>query len=301
MISRGRFLALVLSVAVAAEAMPDDSALRGELAAANALLHAGKHPEARAAFAKILADAPDNPEANGNAALYACDDGDWEKALRCAGRAIAADPNNARHQYCWGAANGIAALKAGIFSRLGHAKKCLAAYERAAELEPANLQYHWALLNYYQQAPGIAGGDSAKAYGQAAEIGKIDAEAGRQACTQLYLGEKKYDLAFRTYDEALRAAPDDYAALYNFGRLTLTTGRRLDDGFAAFRHCLELTPPTAPDTPSHANIHWRLGNLWEKQSQPERARMEYLAALKEKPDFTPAKQALEKLGGRKTE
>ena len=77
-------------------------------------------------------------------------------------------------------------------------------------------------------------------------------------------------------------------------------GQRLDDGLAAFRRCLELPSPHSKDAPSVANLHWRLGLVWEKKNQPEQARAEYLAALKEQPDFRQARQALEKLGERKT-
>jgi len=289
-----------LATVVAARAATADPATPAEVTAAKALLDAGKYAESRAAFAKILAHAPEHPDANYHAGLFACDDGEWEKALDLEGKALASDLNDARYQYGWGAANGIAALKGGLFSKFGYAKKCLAGYQRAAELDPANAKYHWALLNYYQQAPGFVGGGMELAYGQAAALGKIDPELGRLGFMQLYVAEKKYDLAFRQYDEALRASPDNYFALYNFGRLTLMAGQRLDDGMAAFRRCLELPSPPSKDAPSPASLHWRLGLVWEKKNQPEQARTEFLAALKEQPDFRPAQQALDKLGGGKT-
>ena len=278
----------------------DDPDLRQEVAAANALVAAQRGAEARAAWGRILARHPDNPDADCSLGLYACDDGEWEKALAYEGKALAADPNNARYQYGWGAANGVSALKAGIFSKMGYAKKCLAAYRRASELAPENLQYHWALLSFYQQAPGFAGGDLELAYVQAADIAKIDTEAGREAFGQLYVKEKKYDLAFRQYDEAIRAAPNDYAALYNFGRLTLNTSLRLDEGLAAFRRCLEPNAPQAKNAATRANVHWRLGSVLERQNRAEEARREYLAALQEQPNYRQAKQALEKLGPPKT-
>ena len=294
-------LALAASCAIS-RAGPIDPVTQAEVTAANVLPAARKSAEAQAAFEKILAHAPDNADANCSLALIACDSGDdgaWEKALRYADQAVTSDPNNARYQYVWGAANGLAALKAGLFSKLGHARKCLAAYERAAELEPRTIQYRWALLNWYQQAPGFVGGDRAKAYAQATALKEIEPEQGRQAFTQLYVDEKKYDQAFRLYAEALHESPDNYATLYNFGRLTLQIGRRLDEGAAAFQRCLELAPPQGNDPPSHADVHWRLGNIWEKKNQLEQARMEYLVALKAAPDFRPALQSLEKLSGNK--
>ena len=286
---------LVWVTHVGATTVADSGPIQSDLAAANALLEARKIPEARAAFEKILADSPGNPGANSSIALLACDDGNWEKALRHASTAIATEPNHARHQYVWGAANGIAALKGGVFAKLGHAKKCLAAYKRAVELEPESIQYRWALLNYFQQAPSFAGGDKALAYAQAEEIKKLDPERGRQALVQVYVSEKKYDLAFGEYDELLRVSPDDYDVLYQFGRLTLMSGQRLNEGMAAFRHCLTLPPPNQNEALMRADLHWRLGNVWEAKNQPDHAREEYNMSLKEDPAFRPALRALEKL------
>lgn len=288
-------LSLVWFARAGAATVADPTPLQAELAAANALLQERKIPEARAAFEKILAASPNNPSAHSSIALLACEDGDWEKALRHASKAIGTEPNHAHHQYVWGAANGIAALKSGVFAKLGHAKKCLAAYKRAVELEPESIQYRWALLNYYQQAPGVAGGDKALAYAQAEEIKKLDPERGRQALVQVYMSDKKYELAFAEYDELLRRNPDDHGVLYQFGRLTLMSGQRLDEGMAAFRHCLTLPPPNQNAALMRADLHWRLGNVWEAKNQLDDARKEYNASLKENPAFRPALRALEKL------
>jgi tetratricopeptide (TPR) repeat protein len=293
------FIAGLALTIVALRPLPAaEHATTAELAAANALRDAGKYAEARVAFEKILAHVPDDPEANYSVGLFACDAGDWEKALRCEGKAVTSDPNSARYQYGWGSANGIAAMKAGIFSKLGHAKKCLAAYVRAVELEPHNLQYRRAAMSYYQQAPGFAGGDIEKAYAQAAAIKAFDPEHGRQAFADLYLGEKKIDLAFHEFDEALRQDPNDYPALYQIGRLAGITGVRQDDGIAALKHCLELTPPARADMPKHDNVQWRLGILWEKKGDPVQARAAYVAALAINPDFRRAKDALAQLDAR---
>ncbi len=117
---------------------------------------------------------------------------------------------------------------------------------------------------------------------------------------QLYLSEKKPDLAFLQYDEALRQTPEDYLTLHSFGRLTLITDQRLDEGLAAFRRLLELTPPEGNGLPSRANIHWHLGKVWEKKKQPDKAREAYVAALEKDPAFQPATEALAKLTARKS-
>lgn len=290
-------LALLFSLSM--EAAAGGREVTDQLAAANALLQSSKVPEAQVAFEQVLVSAPGNGEASCALALIACNTGDWEKALLLAEKAVATDATNARYQYVWGAANGLAAMKGGMLSKMGHAKKCLAAYRRASELEPDNAQYRWALLNYYQQAPGFAGGDMELAYVQAAAIKKQNPEAGARAFVQLYLAQKKYDLAFRVYDEALRANPDDLSSLYGLGRVALMSNQRLDDGLSAFRRCLSLPAPAGAEARNRADLHWRIGTVLEAKRQPQEAMAEYSAALRDLPGFPPATKALEKLGGPK--
>lgn len=267
-----------------------------EVVAAQALQDAHKLDESRAAWERIAARWPRNVAANCALTIIALNQGKWERALELAERAVTAEPQNARCQYAWGAANGLAALKSGVFSKLGHARKCLASYRRAAELEPTNPLYHWTLLNYYQQAPGFAGGSMELAFAQAAELTKLDPAAGRRARVQLLLGQKKYAEAFQEFDGVWREESADGSVHYDFGRLTLMSGQRLDDGLVAFRRCLALVPPGDSAPHARADLHWRIGSVCEKKGDPAKAREEYLAALQEQPDFGPAKQALEKLG-----
>ena len=287
---------LLLLLAAAARGRAADANVAAELAKADALRDAQRAAEAKAAYAKILQESPDNPDANCSYGLYASDEGDWKTALKCEGKALAADPDNARYQYGWGVANGIAALKGVVFTKVTHAQRCLAAFQRAAHLAPGNLQYRWSLMLYYEQAPGFLGGSMDLAYAEATAIRKLNAASGGEAFAQLYIRDKKYDLAFHEYDEALRAAPDNYSVLYNFARLTQQSGERLDAGLAALRHCLALKP--AQGDPSHASVHWLTGLVFERQGRPDEARKEYDQALKEEPNFQAARQALDRLNQR---
>jgi tetratricopeptide (TPR) repeat protein len=192
-----------------------------------------------------------------------------------------------------GDAYGRGAQKAGILSKLGLAGKCRGAYEKAVALDPKNIEARMALVNYYQQAPGFAGGDSAKALAQAQEIKKLDPARGRIALASYWVGEKKYDLAFAEFDEVLKAQPDDYAALYQSGRVAAMSGKRLDRGLEVLRVCLGQTPPKGQ--PGHAAVHWRIGNILEKKGDKAAARTAYQAALAADPSFAPAKESLKKL------
>jgi tetratricopeptide (TPR) repeat protein len=180
-----------------------------------------------------------------------------------------------------------------MLSQLGLAKKCRTAYERAVELEPANIEVHQSLFGFYRAAPGIVGGGKDKALAEAAIIKKLDANRGRQAYATLYFEEKKFDLALAEFDEVLKTNPDDYNALYQIGRLAAVSRQFVDRGLAALQRCLALTPP--PGQQGHAAVHWRIGNLQEKRSDPAAARAAYEASLQLDPNYAPAKDALKKL------
>jgi tetratricopeptide (TPR) repeat protein len=113
------------------------------------------------------------------------------------------------------------------------------------------------------------------------------------AYAQLYTEARQYEKAFTEWDEALKAAPDDYNALYQVGKLAATTGQNLDRGLAALRRCVELEP--GKDQPTHAAAQWRIGNILEKKNDVAGARAAYEAALKLDPKFTNAADALKKL------
>jgi tetratricopeptide (TPR) repeat protein len=109
----------------------------------------------------------------------------------------------------------------------------------------------------------------------------------------LYLKEKKYPEAFALYEEVLQAKPDDYMALYQYGRLSAMSGERPDRGIDCLRKALTLPAPTG--APGHSPAHWRLGNLLEKKGDQAGARAAYEAAVAEDPSFKPAREALQKL------
>jgi tetratricopeptide (TPR) repeat protein len=263
------------------------------LAAARALFDTRKFPDAQQAFEKIAAADPKCADAQYFLAQLALRRSDAEKAVDAAEKAAALAPNNADYQHTLGDAYGSSAQKASVFSKFGLAKKCLVAYQRAAELAPANVDFHQSLFEYYRQAPGIAGGGTDKARAEADAIKKLDALRGHLAFAALYVTDKKYDQALAEFDEVLKTSHDDYASLYQVGRLAALSGQFLDRGLASLRHCLELTP--GENDPSLAAAQWRIGNILEKKNDPAGARAAYAAALKLDPNFTPAADSLKKL------
>jgi tetratricopeptide (TPR) repeat protein len=217
---------------------------------------------------------------------------DEPAALSHLERAVAAAPKDARIHNALGDAYGLAAQNAGLLSKLGWAQRCKAAYERAVGLEPENVAYRWSLVGYFCIAPRVAGGGLDKAYLQAEEIRKLDAMAGRIAFATLFLSEKKFPAAFQQFEPVLRNEPDSFMALYHVGRCAALSGTQLARGLAALRRCLELQPPVGDGMPTHASVHYRIGNILEKKGDKFAAEAAYARAKDAHPDFRPAKIAL---------
>jgi len=264
-----------------------------DVAAAVALYDDGSYSAAQIRFDEIARTRPDDPEINlyrGRLALWFDDVAGGVAFLQ---KALAAAPNDARIQNAYGDACGLTARRTGFLGKYGWARKCLTAYTRAVALDPGNTEYRLSLLQYYVEAPAIAGGSIAKAYAEAAAIRKLDPTDGRIAFATVSIADKEYDAAFREFDELLRRTPDDFFALRQIGRCAAISGVQLDRGAAALQRCLQLPLPAGTDRRTTlANIHYRLGNIWEKRGDPAAAEAEYAAARKVYPDFRPDKDTL---------
>src|SRR5207248_8706992 len=91
--------------------------------------------------------------------------GDFKRATDVLEKAVAAEPNNSEYVMWLGRAFGRRAETSNPFSALGHASKARQYFERAAELNPGNIEALNDLLEFELEAPGFMGGglDKAKA------------------------------------------------------------------------------------------------------------------------------------------
>jgi tetratricopeptide (TPR) repeat protein len=257
-------------------------------------LYAQRKPlEAQRAFEALALTAPAQSDIQFYLGRLALQRNDAAQAVVYLEKAVALTPNDSRLRHRLGDAYGLSARKAGLFAQMSWANKCLASYEQAVALNSKNLEARAALMNYYLQAPSLVGGGKDKALGQALEIKRQDVAAGRLAMAAVHLADKKYALAFQEYDEALRANPNDYTALFQVGRLAAITGEQPERGLKLLRQCLELKP--TENAPPHAAVHWRIGFILAQQGDHANARQAYEAALKLDPQFAPARASLKEL------
>ena len=282
------FLTLLLSGAALA-VTPE------QIAAALALREAGRPADAQAALEQLAVAEPRNPEVNYQLGVLAYLRDDTEAAIRHLETALAAAPGEARYHYHYGHAQGRSAQKAGVFSKFGHARKCLAAYERAVALAPDVAEFRESLFEFYRQAPAVVGGGRDKAVAQAEAIKRLDPPRGRVVFATLHLAEGKPAEAFAQFEEVLQTSPDDYVSLYHLGRLAASTGHAPERGLACLRRCLELTPPAGKNVPGHAYVQWRLGQMQERLKDPAAARAAFSEALRLDPTLGAAAEALRRL------
>jgi tetratricopeptide (TPR) repeat protein len=263
------------------------------LASARALFDAGRFSDARAAFEKLEATEPGDADVHYYLGQLALERDDADAAVRELERATSISPGSGRAHNALGDAYGRSAEKAGMFSQFGLARKSLAEYERAVALEPGNVDFHESLFGYCVAAPSLVGGGDDRAAAEAAVIRRLDPARGHRAFATLYGKDEKYDLALAELDEVLKAAPDDYAALYQVGRNAALSGKGLERGLASLRRCMALAAPQG--APPHAAAQWRIGTILERKGDKEGARAAYLAALKIDPGFKQASDSLKSL------
>jgi tetratricopeptide (TPR) repeat protein len=237
-------------------------------------------------------------------------------------------PNSAMYWGDLAEAYGNQARGAGALTQLGLARKTLDALKKASALDPGNLEIRAGLVEFYTEAPWIAGGGMGKAHDEAKEIGKIDAFRGAMVTGGLHQQEEKWAEAEKTFRSALRIKPGNteasfalaqlnvktgrhdealailedilqvnpthYASLYQVGRVAALSGKRLERGEAALREYL-AAEVNEPGLPSPAHAWHRLGNVLERLGKNEGAREAYRKALELDPRLKEAEDALGKL------
>ncbi len=280
----------LVALACLALAVPGRAATPGE---AQALFAARRYPEAQAAFEQIAAADPGNAEAAYRLGQLALMRDDAAEAVRRLERATQLAPREAAIFLALGDAYGISAERAGLFAKLGLARRCGAAYEQAVALAPASVSARYALFTFYRQAPAIVGGGFDKARAQADELRKVDPVRGGLATVELNVAEKKYADAFALLGDLRRSHPDVPAIAYHVGRTAAMSGQELDQGEAALKEYLRRSPGE-DDAPLWA-AHWRLGQIYERQGRRAAARDEFTAALKLNPTQPQLREAIARM------
>jgi len=154
---------LLLPAQVCAQA---DAILRPGLG----LFDARKYPEALAAFRKLSEQHPEDA-----AVWYHLGRSHYHlrqiaEAVASLENAIALDGSKADHHYLLGLAYSAYFNEVGLVRKIGVARKMKLAWDTAIRLDPGHRDSLVALVDYYVQAPGLAGGSMGKAEGTMAQL-----------------------------------------------------------------------------------------------------------------------------------
>lgn len=254
---------------------------------------------------------------------------DYAGAAAAFQQCIAAKPNESKYHQWLGRALGLQAQRGGLVASLGTVGKIRAALEKAAELDPNNLEALEDLAMLYRMAPGVLGGSKEKAAEQLEAIRRRDPARAAQVEGNFLAGEKKYDeaagayrravrlnasrpapwvalallhqraqewsQAFECLDRALKLDPRDPQAIYQVGRTAALSGQQLERGEQALRTYLKMPLRYDRPTPSYSGAHFRLGNICEKRGDRLGAIAAYDQALPLDPKNKDAKAARAKL------
>jgi tetratricopeptide (TPR) repeat protein len=292
---------------------------------ANALLQQGRVEDASALLKESLATQPDDAMAHQLLCrvYYAQEMAD--SAIQECELAASTGPSMSDNQMWLGRAYGLKAAHTNLFSALSLAKKVCSAFERAVELDPANIHAMSDLGEFYVQAPGLVGGGLDKAQALAAKMQpRFPAQSHRLLAL---IAEKNGDMA--TAETELKRAiavgktPDGYIDLGHFYRhqnqpdkvlailqagieadrrkdaalvdaATILTAAHLSPQLAESLLRAYLSSSAKSDEAPAFKVHLQLGRLLAQRGDAEGAHQEYAVAVALAPNYAPAHKAIQK-------
>ncbi|NOT75279.1 MAG: tetratricopeptide repeat protein [Cyclobacteriaceae bacterium] len=276
---------------------------------AKKLYEAKKFAEVIQLLKPVDDDEKDYPAAQYYLGRVAFDKKEYDDAADYFSEASDEDQTKAEYFTWLGNAYGNIARDANVMRQGILAPKMRNAWEKAITLDSKNIDARSSLIQYYTQAPGFMGGSFDKAKEMANQIMKLNPAQGHlqmgnilvsekkipqaekefiemvkidplyvTGLANFYLNQKQYDKAFSLYEEKIKQNPDDYAAIYQYGRLSALSNQRLDRGEEYLKKYMTYTPKQ--NEPSIAAANMRMGQIIEKKGNKAEAKKYYETALK---------------------
>ncbi len=313
-----RFLCLLIALVGGA------ASLHAENSQALALLNQGRADDAAALLNKTLDLQPHDAEAHqlmcrvyysqdmGDAAVHECE------------LATQDNPSSSANQMWLGRAYGLKASQINMVSAFTVAKKVHIAFERAIQIDPANVAAMSDLGQFYVAAPGIVGGGVDKAQALAARLLPRSAVRGHRLLAQIAQKNNDLPTAETEFKSAIAAAksPDAWVDLGLFyqqhsqpDKAVTAIQTSIDTNHAKnpalvdsasiltdlhrqpelAEKCLRdyLASPAKTDEEPAFKVHLQFGDLLKARGDQAGARREYAAALALASKFPPALKAVQ--------
>jgi len=271
-------------------AVPSDS-----LKVAISLIDKGEFEEAGRILYQLNKTDPADPEVLYHLGRVNLFQGKIDSAVKQLEGVVKLNPKVAKYHLGLGEAYGQKAQKANVLQKLSWANKCKKEFMQAIELEPQNAMAHYALAQYYLQAPSMAGGNKDK--GKEELIKAIDHDPQnpqfRLSLGLQYLEEKMYEKALEQFRKLKGVDTQNYFyADYQMCKVYIAQGENLKEAERIFQEFLKRTDL---DKEWKSGAHFRLGQVYEKMGKKELAEEEWKKALEIDPENRKAKEALKKV------
>jgi tetratricopeptide (TPR) repeat protein len=252
----------------------------------------------------------------------------FDEAANSFERAIELNPNRSEYHLWLGNAYTKQLATANFIRKGLIGRRIGPQYDKAVELDSSSVVAADTRVDFYLEAPGMAGGGVDKAKAEAARLTRLNAYLGGFAKARIAEKEKMSDQAESEYRELMRSFPDstrpvvalatllqsrerfaeafdvidarlarfpnDTVVIYQLGRAAAISGKELTRGEAALRKFLALLGVSDPQ--SRANAHYRLGMIREKQGDVATARAQYDSAIVLNPRYDEAIAARKRIG-----
>jgi tetratricopeptide (TPR) repeat protein len=231
----------------------------GDLERARALYQQTKYPEALRIVETIQ---PQAPVSFALAGLCHYMMGDYKKAAEVFEKAVAGDEGNSVYWDWLGRAYGKRAETSNFLTAPVYARRARQHFEKAVELDPANIEAADDLFEYYLQAPGLLGGGEDKA---AALTEKVREKApAKYHSMRARLEEKRKDLgaAAEHWRQAAEAAPNEPGRYVDLARFLARQGRHSESD-AAFDSAAKIAPDRAQTKFQRARTYVETGRNLE--------------------------------------
>lgn len=218
-------------------------------------LDEGRLAEAQAFFTSYLETHP----SDANATFYlgrSYFEEDPKEAGTWFARAIDLNATVSDYHSWMGNALGRQAQSAGKLKQARLARRAKKSWDKAVELDPANLDARQSLIQFYLQAPGFMGGSTKKAQEQADAILEYNVRRGHSAWGDVHWHEKAYDEAAQAYRAALDAEPSFRGSYYQLARF-YRSRQQFDKGIAVFYELLALDS-------TQANVYYQIGTYHQQ-------------------------------------
>jgi tetratricopeptide (TPR) repeat protein len=147
---------------------------------------------------------------------------DQAAAIKHAEEAVKLAPDSADFHFHFAQILGEAAERAGFPSNVGLARRFNKEIDTALSLKPDDTFALFAKMLFLFKAPGMVGGDKAKAWTMAAQIEKIEPARGNFAYARLSASDKKIGQAADYYRKAIEINPRYYTVLVELAELHRT-------------------------------------------------------------------------------